>query len=219
MAYATAAELKAEMQKTDAADDVILAVILDDASAAIDQYCNRPDGFVADALSSDRYFPGTGKGWLFIDEFVDIDTVSVKDSPSDTTYVAWVEGTDYTYASGDPRYPDFNPLSKGKPYQMLLILYEGEYATFLDGEYRQGDDVHRVPTVKVKAKWGYAVTCPYGIRRACLIQAARWYKKMQSAGSDVGANANLGTLTYGNILDGDVEALLKLGRFVREAIG
>jgi len=218
--YASLLELRNEMQKTDTGDDTLLQVILDDASAAIDQLCNRPDGFVADATATDRYFAGLGQAWLYIDEFVEVDEVSVKDSPSDTTYVLWVKDTDYTYASGSPRFPDFNAVAKGKPYNMLLILPEGEYADFLDGAYTDDDnDIHRVRTVKVKANWGYAATCPPSIRRACLIQAARWYKKMQSAGSDTGANASMGTLTYGAVLDADIVALLQRGRFVREAIG
>jgi len=218
--YATLNQLKEAMQKTDTGDDDLLQIVLDDASAAIDQLCNRPDGFIADATATERYFAGTGRAWLYIDEFVEVDEVSVKDSPSDTTYVLWVKDTDYTYCSGDHRFPDFNAVAKGKPYTMLLILPEGEYATWQDGSYRDDDDFeHRVRTVKVKANWGYSATCPPPVRRACLVQAARWYKKMQSAGSDVGANANLGQLTYGRVLDGDIEALLIRGRFVREAIG
>lgn len=219
-AYGTLAELKAEMQKTDTGDDTILQVLLDDATVAINNLCHRPDGFVAHATATTRTFAGQGRAWLYIDECAAIDAVSVKDSPTDTTYVLWVQGTDYTFASGDPRFPDFNCVAKGQPYTFLLILPEGEYSTFLNGAYTDDDDcTHRVPTVQVTAHWGYATVCPSSIRRACLIQAARWYKKMQSAGADTGANANLGTLTYGRILDGDIEALLKQGRYIREAIG
>ena len=74
-------------------------------------------------------------------------------------------------------------------------------------------------TVKVTAKWGYATSVPSTIKTATMMQAARWYKRFQSAMADVVADAALGTLLYRQELDPDVKMLLVAGRYVKMAIG
>jgi hypothetical protein len=75
------------------------------------------------------------------------------------------------------------------------------------------------PTVQVTAKWGYSVSVPPTIEQACLIQAARWYKRALSSFGDTLASPEMGQMFYTKPLDPDVRTLLVDGRMVMPAIG
>lgn len=225
MAYATVAELKAQINKTGTEDDVALAAFLDAATTAIDQFCHRPDGFVADAVASARVYSGTGSPVLHIDECTSITLVAVKDSPTDTTYTSWAT-TDWVAFSGDPTNPDFQPTAKGKPYTAIMCTAYGDYSSFTNGSFvslkgfANVDPTRRhVPTIQVTAKWGYAVTVPATIKQACLITVARWYKRGQTAYADAIAMPDMGQTMFRQVLDPDVKMILQSGRYIRPAIG
>jgi hypothetical protein len=219
--YCTAAELRTQIEKTGTAGsgtDAALAVIIEAVSRTIDQYTNRPDGFVALATGTARYYTGHGRPYLLIDECISISLVSVKDSATDTTYTDWA-ATDWQAASGSPNDPDWNSL----PYGMLVILPTGTYAVFTAGEFvtKRGftpssDVLRGTPTVKVTAKWGYAATVPAGIKQAAIALSARWYKQGQSAWADTMTSPELGAMIYRKE---NVDIRMMLGRYVKPAIG
>jgi hypothetical protein len=201
MAYATVAELRAEVNKTDTGDDTTLARLLDAASQGIDRVCNRPDGFVAGTQGTARTYRGSGNNWIWIDECVEVETVKTK-SDATASYETWA-ATDYIACTGDPLDPNYNKT----PYTALFVDPNGEFTIFYaDGVY---------PTVEVTAKWGYAVLVPPAIKTACIMQAARWYKRLQGAMSDSLTTTELGTMFYTKSLDPDIKRLLVDGRFVR----
>jgi len=209
--YCTPAELRTQIEKigiTGAGSDAALTVIITAASRTIDRHCNRPDGFISLSIAAIRYYTGLGKAYLLIDECTAVTAVSVKESPSDTTYTAWV-AADYQVCTGDPEYPDWNRT----PYNMLMVLPSGDYSTFLSGAYEGGA---RVPTVKVTANWGYATTAPAQIKEACIALSARWFKQGQSAWADTMASPELGSLLYQRE---NVDIRNMLSRFVKPAIG
>lgn len=223
-AYCTAAELRTQIEKTGvtgAASDAALAILIDAASRAIDNFCNRPDGFVSLSTAAARVYTGDGRPFILIDEFTSITALGVKDSPTDTTYTAWAT-TDYLPFSGDPEAPDWNSL----PYNALMVLPSGDYSIFTNGVYRTTSgfrpDSDRLPygtpTVQATAKWGYAVTAPGAIKEATISLAARWMKRGQGAWSDTLASAEMGTLLYSAELR-DVRFMLEAGRYVRPATG
>jgi hypothetical protein len=228
--YATTAEIRDRIDKTGTADDAILDALLSAASRAIDGYCNRPDGFVALTTATARFYPGSGKSYQWIDECVEVTAVAVKDSASDeeNQYDAWTVGTvgtttgaDVFLASGDPEYPEFTRL----PYTLLIIGANGDFSVFPSGEFRTrggfrpaSDSVRGVPSVKVTAKWGYSATIPANVREATILQAARWYKRGQSAWADTVANTDLGVLMYRKVIDPDLQAMLMEARLVRPAL-
>lgn len=224
MAYATNTELKTRLNKTGAGQDALLTALIDAASIAVNNYCNRPDGFEAVAVATARTYMGSGKPYQWIDECIAITAVAVKNSLSDTTYTAWA-AADYIKASGDPKNPNFNRL----PYTMLITDPNGDYSIFTGGGYSnlQGfppdidaKDVARgVQTVQVTARWGYSATAPTPIREATLIQAVRLYKRFESGMSDTLASSDLGQLMYTQPLDPDAIFLLKLGRYIRPPVG
>lgn len=232
--YATPAELRADIGQ-ETADDTVLGRILDAAQIKIDNLCNRPDGFVADATATARFYKGTGTPVQRIDECVEVTAVGVKDSPSDdeTSYTAWTVGTvgttllaDVFPARGDSENPDYTlPAQCGKPFDLLVVGANGSYSEFTGGKwtsrggFRPSDFTHRgLPTVKVTAKWGYSVTVPADIKEACIMQAARWYKRLASAMADTLASADLGMLLYREKLDPDIAGILLDGRYVRPAL-
>ena len=220
-AYGTAAELRTRIDKTSVVLDATLTAIITAASRNIDQACNRPDGFVALTTATARKYSGSGKPYQLIDECVSITLVAVKESATDDSYTSW-ETTDWIAFSGDPRWPDFN----STPYNAIMVDPTGDEAVFTMGWYttrggfRPTTDQHRgVPTVQVTAKWGYATTVPYDIKEAALMQAARWYKRYESAMSDVLASGELSTLLYRQSLDPDIRRILIDGRYVKPAVG
>lgn len=217
MAYGTAIELRARIDKTSTVDDTVLTAIIAAAERNINRACNRPDGFEA-TDSAARIFTGQGKPYLLIDETPDISLVAVKDSSTDTAYTSWLPG-DWIACRGDPRSPDFNSL----PYDLLMVDPTGDESHFTSGFY--GMRVHSqgvrwgVPTVQVTANWGYSFVAPADIREACLMQAARWFKRFQSSMADVLASDELGALLYRQSLDPDIKRLLNDGRYIKPTIG
>lgn len=222
--YCCAEEVKAQIEKTTTTSDAVIEMLIKAASRAIDNKCNRPDGFVALASGSetDRTYAGSGKGWQYIDECVAVTALGVKDSPTDASYTAWL-GTDYILARGDPARPDFNRT----PYNLLIVDPTGDYSHFTSGaySYRPGfrpdyDTGYRgVPTVRVTARWGYAATVPDAIKQACIIEVARWLKRGQSAWNDALGSPDLGMLMYKQGLDPATVFLLEQGRYIRPALG
>jgi hypothetical protein len=230
MAYTTAALVRARMQKSDAGDDAIITALITAAERAINNFCNRPDGFEADAAASARYYSGNGQGHLLIDECVEIAAVAVKEDVTDTDYEAWSSPTtnmagdgDWFACTGDREAPDFNSL----PYTMLMVDPNGDYTDFTDAAYSglwgfrttQTTKNRGLPTVKVTAKWGYSAAVPQEIAEACAMQTMRWYKRGQSAMASVLATADLGSLEIYPTLDPDIEFILRLGRYIKPTTG
>ncbi len=205
MAYATVTELKNRLNidTTDATRDSVLNGLLNAASAAIDGYTNRPDGFIADAVASARYYAGSGHATQYIDECVQITLVAVKDEASATTYTSWTTPTTDFSADGDwlpfagvAEDPQYNRT----PYTGIMIDPNGSYATFTSGQYTSrpgfrpsGGYTRNLPTVQVTARWGYADDVPDNVREACIVQASRWYKRGQGAWEDTLASGEFGS--------------------------
>jgi len=228
--YTNLSEIKARMQKTDTDADTFLPMIIDAASRAIDNFCNRDaGGFEASDHATARYLSGNGRAVLLIDECVEITEVAVKDAATDTAYTAWTTPTtnmagdgDWLAFSGDPENPDFNNL----PYDSLMVDLNGDYNVFISGRYRglrgfrpERDASRIVPTVRITAKWGYAINVPDAIKEACIMQVIRWYKREQGAMASALASAELGTLDLFKTLDPDFEFILALGRYIKPATG
>ena len=230
--YASIQELKLHMNLDSDTDDLWLDNLLDGASKKIDRFCNRSqDGFEADTAATARYYPGTGLPYQFIHECVEVDSVAVKDSPSDDedSYTAWTVGivgttteADVFPASGDPQNPTYTEL----PYTFLIVGANGDYSQFTSGEFvgrggfKPSFSVSRgLPTVEVTAKWGYAVRVPDDVKLACIMQSARWYRRVQSAMADSEAIPDMGRLMYQRALDPDIKGILVDGGYVKPRIG
>jgi len=217
MAYATAAELRDRIGKVSPDKDTTLDALIAAAERSINTFTNRPDGFIADTIASDRIYSGSGKAHQLIDECAAITLVAVKDSATDSTYTSWAAG-DWIAFYGDAKAPEFQPLTRGKPYNAIMVDPTGTQSVFNTGAYFNGRS-RAVPTVQITARWGYALTVPVDIREACLMQATRWYKRFEGAMSDALASGELGQLLYRQSLDPDVKHILVNGRYVKPAVG
>lgn len=231
--YGTVPSLRSRIERTRATDDAWLLELLTAASRSIDNACNRrKDGFVTADAATARTFAGSGRAVQRIDECTSVTLVEVKDSPSDDGYTAWA-ATDWLLFRGDPSRPEFNV----GPFDQLMVTLGSDYALFTSGQLggasglgiyfnrrapsrlRHNPRASRaVPTVRAIARWGYADACPDEIREAALMQAARWYKRLQSAMSDALADGELGMLLYQKSLDPDIKRILIDGRYVRPMV-
>ena len=227
--YTTVEDVKRRVQKTDDEDDLTIFSLILAAENAIDNFCNRPDGFLADATASARYYTGNGQAVLLIDECVAISEVAVKDAATDTSYTAWNTPTtnmandgDWLAFSGDPENPDFNAL----PYDSIMVDPTGDESVFTSGRFLglrgfrpEGSRGRSVATVRVTARWGYATTAPAEIAEAAAMQATIWYKRFQGSGASVLASPEMGTIELFRTLDPMVELILSAGRYVKPATG
>jgi len=214
-AYGTIAELSVRIDINTvltAAKTTAYNAILDAMSRKIDNFCGRPDGFVASAVDAVRYFEGNGLPYLNIPECVSITTVAVKESHTDTDYTTWDTPTtayagdgDWLPAAGTYQWPIFNKT----PYNLIIVDPKGDEAYFTKG--------FKTPTVAVTAKYGYATAVPDDIREVCLAEATVFIKRFESSmDSDVG-NSDLGTIALKirqSSLSRDVRELLVGGRWV-----
>lgn len=222
--YATAAELRTQMEKTGvtgAASDTALGVILEAVSRAIDGYYNRPDGLVAPVVATARTYAGQGLPFIFIDDCIDVTAVAVKDSATDTTYTAWAT-TDWTPFTGDPEDPDFNTL----PYTGVMVDPAGDHSVFTSGRFttrggfRPSTGVARgAETVQVTAKWGYASAVPPAIKELTLVLAARLYKKGLSSHVDIVSSDQFGQMAYRELSATEIRLMLDGMRLYRPAMG
>jgi hypothetical protein len=170
---------------------------------------------------------GTNDVWLTVtaDNGDGTYSYSLTDGTSGVTFASGttVKSTgDWIAFTGGPEAPDFN----GLPHTGIMVDPDGSYSHFTSGSFtgRGGfpptSTVTRgTPTVRVKAKWGYATSVPYDIKEACLMQSARWYKRFQSSMADALASGELGQLIYRLELDPDIARLLRGGRYIKPAIG
>lgn len=219
--YATVADYKSRTGKTGASEDTAIQAYLDAAALAIDQYCNRPDGFKADATATARAYTGDGKPWIRIDATPSVTAVAVKDAPGDDSYVDW-SSNDWIAFRGDPRKPDFNHT----PYTAIMIDPNGDggYSVFTSGQYLGAKGFkptselpYNLPTVQVTAKWGYAITPPQAIVEATIAQAAIWFKRGEAAWADTIGQPEFGEARFVRALDPAVRMMCR--RYRRANIG
>ncbi len=219
--YCTVAEVREQVNKDNADDDNIIGQIIEAVTSWINDYCNRPDGFLAPATGTARVFSGSGTAIQPIDECVEVSLVEVKDSPTDSAYTAWAAG-DWLGGSGEYKSPDFTHT----PYDWLMVDPTGDESHFTTGEYitRRGfrpefGGMRGVPTVRVTARWGYSANIPPPVRQACIAQVARWYKRAQSSWADSLANYDTGMLQFRQVVDPDIKAILNRGGLRRTLYG
>lgn len=223
--YATATELKAQIDKTSTRGitDANLQIIIDAAARAIDNLTGRGmDGYQATGIPTARIFAGSGKPYQWLQsDAAEITLVAVKESVTSASYTSWA-ATDWFGFSGDPLDPDFNSL----PYTGIMVDVTGDQSIFISGAYitRQGfasstDAGRGAPTVQITADWGYATVVPGAIKEATIMQATRWYKRLQSAMADGLGDAALGRIIYAKPVDPAIDMLLRQGRFIIPSIG
>jgi hypothetical protein len=172
--YVTVDEVKSELGITVDTNDDFIQQMCKDASDFVDNHCRRT--FAVETAGT-RYFDGSDKDRLFIDDLLSVTTLKV-DADCDGTYEdTYTADTDYIL------WP-----TNTTPKTMIYLSDRASrsYSNF-GGNYRK--------IVQIVGNWGYQSTVPANVRRAALIKAVELYKQRQSGytgiigGSEMGQQA------------------------------
>jgi len=172
---------------TDVDDDLVLEMIVEAASRAIDGQCGRH--FYKDSADATRYYSTPFTDALFLpDDIISITTLAT-DGDGDRVYEdAWAEA-DYDLLP-------YNAAADGLPYTWLRVAPDGDYSFPTTNK-----------AIKLIGKFGWPTAAPKQVREACLLFSARLLKR-RDAPLGVTGNVELG-VAHISKEDSDVLALLE----------
>lgn len=166
------------------------------ASAAtrwVDTYTHRD--FNLATTASARYFDVLRDGTVLTDDIGHATILVATDTANDGTFAT-------SWASTDFQVQPIDALTLGNPVTSLVAI--GSY-TFPSVSRRRG-------LVRVTARWGWPEV-PDDVKLATLIQAAKLFKRRESAEGVLGGG-DFGLVRVGSRVDPDVAALLDPYRYV-----
>lgn len=183
--YATLTEIKSALRITDTLDDSLLEMAIESASRLIDGYANR--SFYS-AGTATRYFVANDSFLTVIDDLV---TLTSLETSSDG------DGFDTTWTSNDYQLEPLNGYVDGLQTPYTEIRAVGDFLFPIIGEEA---------LVKIVGTWGYS-SIPITIKQACILQASRIYKRLDSP-LGVAGFGDLGVIRVSSRLDPDVAQLV-----------
>lgn len=206
--YTNVDELKGlfPANKLGIAYDELLADMVETASREIDAFLGRDPGAFYVTADATRYYNGCGGLELWVDEMAAVPTTVAVAESGRTDDATGAGGSYTTWAVTDYYLWPQNALAKGMPYHKLVI-------NPLVGSKSQWYGYQR--GVKITGKFGFSVTVPPEIKKACNIQCVRYFKRAQQAFADAGAITELSQMTYVKKLDPEVENILMASKFAR----
>ena len=156
----------------------------------IDNYCNRPNGFLEDTTDVVKYYDGNNKRELDIDDFTTLTSVLILEDQGDDTEYSLAEGAEEDYIT----FP-YNTTPKYR----LQMTKNSQPGIFFSGKKR----------IKITGKFGFATSVPADIKLAATILASKVVEKGQRGG-DV-AEERLGdyTLTLNALNEAAIEMNIK----------
>jgi hypothetical protein len=162
--YCTEDELKGSIgiPTSDAVDDALIAVVITASSRAIDAECNRQFGVHGSAVARIATWDGRYLEGRQALEIFDVQTTTgLVVATLDTTGT-----TDTTLTVGDDFHMwPWNAAADGRPWTHLVMRSDAA-----------GHLPARARGVSVTANFGWT-SVPDLVKNACLLQAARWYKR------------------------------------------
>jgi hypothetical protein len=184
--YASLSQIKAAARITDAVDDSLLEMAVESASRMIDAECDR--NFYSSGTATRDFTPND----LYTVDTDDLTSiVSVKlDDTGDLTFPITIAATDY---QTEP----LNQRVSGNPYPIYRLRMIGDYLLPVWG---------RQATVRIQGVYGFTPV-PIQITQACIILAARYYKRLDSPLGVLGMN-DLGVVRVGRV-DPDIAQLVR----------
>jgi hypothetical protein len=193
-AYCSLADVKAALRITDTIDDALLENSINSASRMIDQYCNRY--FYSTAVGEVRYYQANDGFMCWIDDAQSI--TEIKTSSTDPLIF------DTTWEAGDYQLLNPNQRANGaySPYTAITATDNYLFPVWAD-----------MALVKVTGQFGWA-TVPEPIKFACIIQASRLFKRLESPLGVAGVS-DIGIMRVGANIDGDVAQLINPYRLLR----
>lgn len=193
--YATLAQVKSALRITDTVDDSLLEMAVESASRAIDSYAGR--NFYSSGTAT-RYFAPQDSTVVVTDDLISVTTIE-SSSSVDQDY-------DITWSAADYQLEPLNGIVDGLPTPYTQIRATGNkfYNTW-----------NQEATVRITGTWGFA-SVPISVTQACIIQASRIYKRLDSP-LGVAGFGDLGVMRISQKLDPDVAQLVDSYRKVRFA--
>lgn len=194
--YCTVSELKAELWPTgtvpDDVEDATLLNVIASVSRWIDNYTGTR--FYTTAADESRYYSPKDSTILFTDDIISVTTLQT-DEDGDRTYETTWETTDYDLL------PE-NASLNSQPYRWIENTPQGNY---LFPCMRK--------SVKITGKFGWSAASsqPGAIKRACIIQCLRIFKRKDTPFGML-SNPLGGDMRLITDLDPDVKGLLDVYR-------
>ena len=192
--YCSLADVKASLRITDTIDDALIENSINSASRLIDQYCNRY--FYSSAAGEVRYYQANDGFTCWIDDAQSIS--SVETAVTDPTIF------DTTWGVGDYQVLPANRTANGGYYPITAITATDNYLFPVWAD---------MALVKVTGQFGWS-SVPDPIKFACIIQASRLFKRLESPLGVAGVS-DMGIMRVGSNIDGDVAQLINPFRLLR----
>jgi len=195
--YATLVEVKAALRITDLVDDSLLDMAVESASRLIDGYAGRQ--FYSSGTAT-RYF-------VAYDDF----NVEVDDLANGTVTITTAQDADgvfdTTWTTGDYQLEPLNGVLDGIAWPYNSIRAVGDYLWPITG----GEAL-----IKIQGTYGWPAV-PIAIKQACIIQASRIFKRLDSP-LGVAGFGDLGAIRVSSQLDPDVAQLVMPYRRMRNIV-
>lgn len=192
--YATLAQVKSALRITDTIDDSLIELAIEAASRDIDAYCGR---VFYDMGSGSRYYAATDPYFCPIDDCQSITQVATALTSNGNYDTVWANPT-AGQNNGDYQ---AEPINSSAPTDGIISPITGVRALWR----------YLFPTiggnalVKITGTWGWA-SVPTAIKQACVIQAARIFKRNDSP-LGVAGFGDMGAMRVSRV-DPDVARLL-----------
>jgi len=195
--YATLVEVKAALRITDSVDDSLLDMAVESASRLIDGYAGRQ--FYSSGTAT-RYF-------VAYDDF----NVEVDDLANGTVTITTAQDADgvfdTTWSVGDYQLEPLNGVLDGIAWPYNSIRAVGDYLWPITG----GEAL-----IKIQGTYGWPAV-PIAIKQACIIQASRIFKRLDSP-LGIAGFGDLGAIRVSSQLDPDVAQLVMPYRRMRNIV-
>ena len=184
--YATLNQIKAAVRIQDAIDDSLLEMAVESASRMIDAECDR--NFYSSGTATRDYVPNDPYT-VDTDDLTSIVSVKIDDA-GEGTFPITLQTTDY---QTEP----LNQRVSGNAFPIYRLRMIGDYLLPIWGKQA---------TVRIEGVYGFTPV-PIQVTQACIIQASRIYKRLDSP-LGVAGFGDMGAIRVGKV-DPDVAGLIR----------
>ena len=184
--YASLNQIKGAVRITDAIDDSLLEMAVEAASRMIDAECDR--SFFSSGTATRDYVPNDVYT-VDTDDLTSIISVKIDDAGEGTFPI--------TLATTDYQTEPLNQRVSGNPFPIYRLRMIGDYLLPIWAKQA---------TVRIEGVYGFTPV-PIQITQACVIQASRIYKRLDSP-LGVAGFGDMGAIRVGKV-DPDVAMLIR----------
>jgi len=195
--YATLTEVKSALRISDSVDDTLLEMAVESASRLIDGYANRVFYSIGTAT---RYYVAQDDYSVEIDDISSTSVTLQSANNADGIF-------NNTWTINDYQLEPLNGVSDGQSWPYTSIRAIGQYLFPISG----GEAL-----IKLTGVYGWS-SVPIAIKQACIIQASRIFKRLDSP-LGVAGFGDLGAIRVSSQLDPDVAQLVSVYRRMRNFI-